>query len=56
MIAPTWNDIGQLAAIIAIRTVLNYLLLQAINKSSNDSEGQSLFSEGQSKVSLKLKH
>ncbi len=29
-IAPTWNDIGQLAAVIALRTVLNYLLLQAI--------------------------
>lgn len=29
-IAPTWNDIGQLAAIIALRTILNYLLLQAI--------------------------
>lgn len=33
-IAPTWNDIGQLAAIIALRTVLNYLLLQAINGNS----------------------
>jgi uncharacterized membrane protein len=35
-IAPTWNDIGQLTAIIAIRTVLNYLLLQAINTNSNE--------------------
>ena len=25
-IAPTWNDIGQLAAIAAIRTFLNYFL------------------------------
>jgi uncharacterized membrane protein len=25
-IAPTWDDIGQLAAIAAIRTVLNYFL------------------------------
>ena len=25
-IAPTWNDIGQLAAIAAIRTALNYFL------------------------------
>ncbi|MDJ0736354.1 MAG: DUF1622 domain-containing protein [Nostocaceae cyanobacterium] len=33
-IAPKWNDIGQLAAIIVIRTVLNYLLLQAISRSS----------------------
>ena len=36
-IAPTWNDIAQLTAIIAIRTVLNYLLLQAINNSSQNS-------------------
>lgn len=41
-IAPSWNDIGQLAAIILLRTVLNYLLLQAIDKSSNDSQGQSV--------------
>lgn len=26
VIAPTWNDIGQLAAIAAIRTFLNYFL------------------------------
>ena len=26
MIAPTWNDIGQLAAIIVIRTTLNFFL------------------------------
>lgn len=25
-VAPTWNDIGQLAAIAAIRTLLNYFL------------------------------
>lgn len=30
-IAPTWNDIGQLASIIAIRTILNYFLLRNIN-------------------------
>ena len=50
-IAPSWNDIGQLAAVIAIRTVLNYLMLQAINKSSNDSQEQSLLPEEQLKVS-----
>ena len=44
-IAPSWNDIGQLAAIILLRTVLNYLLLQAIDKSSNDSKGQSVSSD-----------
>ncbi|WP_035571054.1 DUF1622 domain-containing protein [Halonatronum saccharophilum] len=26
VVAPTWTDIGQLAAIIAIRTALNYFL------------------------------
>ena len=29
-LAPTWNDIGQLSAIIAIRTILNYFLLHDI--------------------------
>ena len=43
-ITPSWNDLGQLAAIIVLRTVLNYLLLQAIDKSSHnfDSQRQSL--------------
>ena len=36
-ITPSWNDLGQLAAIIVLRTVLNYLLLQAIDKSSSNS-------------------
>lgn len=31
-IAPTWDDIGQLAAIITIRTALNYFLLKDIGK------------------------
>jgi uncharacterized membrane protein len=31
-IAPTWNDIGQLAAIIAIRTILNYFLMRDIGQ------------------------
>ena len=30
-IAPTWNDIGQLGTIIAIRTILNYFLLRNID-------------------------
>ena len=55
-IAPSWNDIGQLGAIIILRTVLNYLLLQAIDKSSNDSKGQPLSSDEQSDISLSLKH
>ncbi|MEC4812604.1 MAG: DUF1622 domain-containing protein [Scytonema sp. PMC 1069.18] len=41
-ITPKWNDIGQLAAIIAIRTVLNYLLLQAIQKSTPVIDSPSL--------------
>ena len=32
-IAPTWSDIGQLAAIAAIRTLLNYFLQQEIDRS-----------------------
>lgn len=29
-LAPTWTDIGQLSAIVAIRTILNYFLLHDI--------------------------
>ena len=52
-VAPSWNDLGQLAAIIVLRTVLNYLLLQAINKSSNDTKQQFFLSEEESKISSK---
>jgi uncharacterized membrane protein len=31
-VAPTWNEIGQLASIIVLRTVLNYFLQQEIDK------------------------
>ena len=31
IIAPTWDDIGKLAAIIAIRTALNYFLLKDVS-------------------------
>ena len=30
-LAPSWNEIGQLGAIIAIRTALNYFLLKEIS-------------------------
>ncbi len=30
ILAPTWNDIGQLAAIIALRTALNFFLLRDV--------------------------
>ena len=39
-VAPTWQDIGQLAAIVAIRTLLNYFLtreLEQADKSIEDS-------------------
>lgn len=33
-IAPTWNEIGQLAAIVVLRTVLNYFLQRDIDKAA----------------------
>jgi uncharacterized membrane protein len=33
-IAPTWNEIGQLAAIATIRTALNYFLQQEIDRAA----------------------
>ena len=33
-IAPTWNEIGQLAAIVVLRTVLNYFLQEEIDKAA----------------------
>jgi uncharacterized membrane protein len=33
-ISPTWNDIGQLAAIAAIRTFLNYFLERDLEEAS----------------------
>jgi uncharacterized membrane protein len=31
-VTPTWNDIGQLAAIVVLRTVLNYFLQREVGK------------------------
>lgn len=42
-LAPTWSDIGQLASIIAIRTILNYFLLHDISAQS-DTHAPNLFS------------
>jgi len=39
-IAPTWTDIGQLAAIAAIRTFLNYFLEMDIEKLKAESENK----------------
>jgi uncharacterized membrane protein len=33
-IAPTWNEIGKLAAIIGLRTVLNYFLAKEIEQAT----------------------
>src|SRR5579864_1445908 len=33
-VAPTWNDIGQLAAIVVLRTVLNYFLQREVAKAA----------------------
>jgi uncharacterized membrane protein len=33
-IAPTWNEIGQLAAIVVLRTALNFFLQKEIDKAS----------------------
>jgi uncharacterized membrane protein len=37
VIAPTWNDIGRLAAIAAIRTFLNYFLEHDIEQASHEA-------------------
>jgi uncharacterized membrane protein len=37
-IAPTWADIGQLASIAGIRTVLNYFLEKDIDKYGEESD------------------
>lgn len=40
-VAPTWNEIGQLAAIAALRTALNYFLAKEIDKEAEaDSSDQ----------------
>lgn len=33
-IAPTWNEIGQLAAIVVLRTVLNFFLQREIDRAT----------------------
>ena len=34
-IAPTWDEIGKLAAIIALRTILNFFLAKEIEQAKN---------------------
>jgi uncharacterized membrane protein len=38
-VAPSWNDIGQLAAIIAIRTVLNFFLMRELAMGDKPTQG-----------------
>jgi uncharacterized membrane protein len=38
-ISPTWDEVGQLAAIAAIRTVLNYFLEKDIEKFAREQPG-----------------
>lgn len=37
--APSWNEIGQLAAIFVLRTVLNYFLQKVIDKAAERRVG-----------------
>ncbi len=39
-VAPTWNEIGQLAAIVVLRTVLNYFLQEEIDKAETRRIGR----------------
>ncbi len=48
-IAPTWSEIGQLAAIATIRTLLNYFLQQEIDRAAQRQQG-TMTPEQQSKV------
>jgi uncharacterized membrane protein len=38
VVTPNWNDIGQLAAIIAIRTVLNFFLMRELEQEGREIE------------------
>ena len=40
LISPSWNDIGQLAAIAVIRTFLNYFLEKDLNDAADVFEGR----------------
>ena len=39
-VAPTWNEIGQLAAIVILRTTLNYFLQKEIEKVAEPGAGR----------------
>ena len=42
-VAPTWNAIGLLAALIGLRTVLNYLLEREVEKLAKEEIGSCLY-------------
>jgi uncharacterized membrane protein len=37
-VTPSWNEIGQLAAIVVLRTVLNYFLQREVNRVSGPAQ------------------
>jgi uncharacterized membrane protein len=37
-VAPTWDDIGQLAAIVGIRTLLNFFLMREMERAEDHLE------------------
>lgn len=39
VVTPNWNDIGQLASIIAIRTILNFFLMRELEQEEREIEG-----------------
>jgi uncharacterized membrane protein len=39
VVTPNWNDIGQLASIIAIRTILNFFLMRELEQEERDIAG-----------------
>ena len=47
-VAPTWNEIGQLAAIAALRTALNYFLGKEIDKEASSERRNAERSLGRS--------
>lgn len=44
-IAPTWNEIGQLGAIVVLRTVLNFFLQMEIDKAAERKTAGSNFTD-----------
>ncbi len=41
-VAPTWTEIGQLGAIVVLRTALNFFLQQEIDKAEARRQGPSV--------------